>query len=174
MSPTGDASFDPDPILEVLVRHQVDFVVIGGLAGIARGSAYNTYDVDVAYERSLDNLRRLSAALVELDATLRGAPPGLPFLVDAESLRSGSNFTFDTTFGSLDILGDPEGAPRYADLRDEATNEELWGLTILVASIDHLIAMKEAAARPKDLTMAAELRTISDLLRAPKMEEGEG
>jgi hypothetical protein len=160
-----EPEFDPHPILEVLVRHGVDFVVIGGLAAMARGSAYNTYDVDIAYERSQANLGRLEAALVELGASRRGAPPDVPFLLDADTLQRGLNVTFDTRHGSLDILGEPAGAPRYDALRRAGSSESLWGLEIRVASLDHLIAMKEAAARPRDLTMAAELRTIADLQR---------
>lgn len=152
----------------MLVRHNVDFVVIGGLAGIAHGSAYPTYDVDVAYERSRENLQRLAGALSELEATLRGAPPGLPFQPDADTLHAGSNFTFDTRHGSLDMLGDPAGAPRYEELRTAASLETLWGVTIRIASLDHLIAMKEAAGRTKDKLMASEYRVISDALRAPK------
>jgi hypothetical protein len=163
--------FDPEQILGALVRHGVDFVVVGGLAGIAHGSAYNTEDVDVAYERSQENLMRLAAALTELGATLRGAPPDLPFQLDAETLRSGMNFTFDTRFGSLDILGEPAGAPKYEELRARAASTELWGVAVHVSSLDHLIGMKEAAGRPRDLTMAAEYRTISDLLRAPKQKD---
>jgi len=160
-----DPEFDPGPIFETLLRHGVNFVVIGGLAGIAHGSAYNTEDVDVAYERSRENLSRLAEALVELGATLRGASSGLRFQLDAETLRAGMNFTFDTRFGSLDILGEPSGAPRYEELSRAGSSESLWGITIRVASLDHLIAMKEAAARPRDLTMAAEYRTIADLRR---------
>jgi hypothetical protein len=163
-----DPEFDPRPILEGLVRHDVDFVLIGGLAGTALGSAYATYDVDVAYERSTENLERLAAALVELGATLRGAPRDVPFILDAKSLRAGLNFTFDTRFGSLDILGEPAGAPRYEDLRAAGSSESTWGLTIRVASLDHLIAMKEAAGRDKDKLHASEYRVISDLLRAPQ------
>jgi hypothetical protein len=171
LSSAYEDQLDPEPILETLVRHGVDFVVVGGLAGIAHGSAYNTEDVDVAYERSLENLQRLAAALRELGATLRGAPAGLPFQLDAETLRSGLNFTFDTRFGSLDILGDPAGAPKYDELRAAGAPTDLWGVAVRVSSLDHLIAMKEAAGRPRDLTMAAEYRTISDLLRAPKTDE---
>jgi len=145
-------------------------VVIGGLAGTAHGSAYPTYDVDVAYERSSENLRRLAAALAELDATLRGAPPGLPFRLDAETLRAGLNFTFETRFGSLDILGEPAGAPRYEELRTAGVSGELWGVNIRVASLDRMIAMKEAAGRTKDKLMASEYRVISDLLSKPKHE----
>ena len=166
-----DAEFDPTLILEALVRNGVDFVLIGGLAGTALGSAYVTYDVDVAYERSQQNLERLAKALVELGATLRGAPAGLPFQLDAETLRAGMNFTFDTRFGSLDILGEPAGAPRYEELREAGSSETAWGLTIRIASLDHLIAMKDAAGRPHDKVVAAELRTISDLQRAPKVDK---
>jgi hypothetical protein len=166
-----DPEFDPVPILEALVRHDVDFVLIGGLAGTARGSAHVTYDVDVAYERSQPNLERLAGALAELGATLRGAPPDLPFVPDAETLAAGLNFTLHTKFGSLDILGEPAGAPRYAALKAGGSEEAAWGLTIRVASLDHLIAMKEAAGRDKDKLHASEYRTISDLLRAPKEDK---
>jgi hypothetical protein len=165
-------AFHPRKLLETLVRHEVDFVLIGGLAGVARGSAYVTLDVDVAYDRSRANLERLAAALAELHATLRGAPPDLPFVADAKTLENGANFTFDTRHGPLDILSDPAGAPAYATLRDEAGEELLVeGVGIRVASLDHLIAMKEAFGRPKDLLMASEYRVISDELRRPRDDE---
>jgi hypothetical protein len=156
--------FNPNPIFETLVRHGVDFVVVGGLAGIAHGSAYNTEDADVAYARSHENLERLSAVLVELGATLRGAAAGLPFQLDAAALAAGLNFTFDTRYGPFDILGEPAGAPRYEELCAAGSDASLWGVAVRIASLDHLIAMKEAAARPRDLTMAAEYRTLADLL----------
>ena len=163
--------FDPAPILQTLEKQGVDFVVIGGLAGMAHGSRYPTNDTDVAYGRTNENLGRLAAALTEMNATLRGAPPDVPFVVDAVSLANGANFTFDTTFGPLDILGDAAGAPRYEELRREAVNATLFGVRVAVASLDHLIAMKEAAARPRDLLAASEYRVISDELRRPRDDE---
>ena len=160
--------FQPGVILECLRRHEVDFVLIGGLAGMALGSALPSFDVDIAYARDIPNLERLKEALRELRVTLRGAPPGLPFQLDAKTLKSGAMFTFDTPYGSLDILTDPNGAPSYDQLKAAGSDLEVEGVTVRVASIDHLIAMKQSTGRSKDEYMAQEYRGLSDVLRAPR------
>jgi hypothetical protein len=115
-----------------------------------------------------ENLQRLAATLTNLDATLRGAPPDVPFLLDAETLRDGANFTFLTRYGSLDILAEPAGAQPYPQLKANATVASIRDHDVRIASLDHLIAMKEAAGRPKDKLMATEYRVLSDAIRAPK------
>lgn len=150
-------------LLRVLVEREVDFVVIGGIAGVARGSAYMTQDLDIAYARDPDNLHRLAAALTKLDARLRGAPEDVPFLLDAETLKQGAHFTFETASGPLDILDRPDGSPPYAELKRRAGEPlDVDGLPVLVASLDDLIAMKEATGRPRDQVVASELRELSD------------
>jgi len=163
------ADFQPRPIFRKLLEHQVDFVLIGGMAGIARGSSYPSYDIDIAYARDADNLERLAEALQDLGATLRGAPRDIPFQLDAKTLKAGSHFTFETPHGSLDVLSDPSGVPSYEKLKAGAGEPaEIEGEAMLVASLDHLIAMKEASARTKDKLMATEYRVLSDRLRSPK------
>ena len=157
--------FDPGPVLQTLVHHGVDFVLIGGIAAIVLGSSYSTSDLDVAYARDRANLERLADALRELEATLRGAPPDLPFRIDADTLEAGLNFTFVTRRGDLDVFGEPPGAPAYEELKRRASVEQIERVEIRVASIDHLIAMKEAAGRTKDRMLASQLRTLSDTLR---------
>src|ERR1044071_6375310 len=131
----------PQPLLQALHRHGVDFVIVGGIAGVAHGSSYPTYDLDVAYSRDSSNLVRLVDALQEIGVTLRGAPADLPFQLDAATLANGANFTFDTEFGSFDILGDAAGIKGYDELRRDAMVEEVFGIEVKVASLDHLIAM---------------------------------
>jgi len=157
--------FDPNPILEALAAGGVDFVVVGGVAGGAHGSSFATFDADVIYARDAANLERLAAVLANLGARLRGAPAHVPFLLDAQTLARGANFTFETSYGPLDILGDAAGAPPYERLREDATSIEVGAHIVRVASLDHLIAMKEAAGRPKDKSMAAEYRLLADELR---------
>lgn len=150
------------PLLRALDRHGVDFVVIGGLAGLARGSSYPTYDLDVAYARDERNLERMVAVLVEVGVTLRNAPPDLPFQLDAVTLANGSNFTFETEFGHFDILGHVPGIRSYEELRAASTVERVEGISVQVASIDHLISMKRAANRTKDKLMLEDYLVIAD------------
>ena len=126
--------------------------------------------MDIAYERSHANLVCLADALRELDATLRGAPSDLPFVLDARTLENGANFTFSTRLGALDVLAEPAGAPPYRELKARSTKITVAGQDVLVASLDHLIAMKEATGRAKDALHATEYRDLSDDLRAHRSE----
>lgn len=143
--------FDPLKALRTLVEHRVRFVLIGGFGARLHGSPTVTNDLDLCYARDMDNLEALAAALLGLEARLRGAPSHVPFLLDAKTLKAGDRFTFMTSAGSLDILGTPSGVSGFDELDRAATEMDLDGLRVRVASIDDLIRMKQAAARPKDL-----------------------
>ena len=155
-------ALDAAGLLGALVAGHVDFVVIGGLAGLARGSSYPTYDLDVAYARDAGNLERLAGVLRGIGVTLTNAPPDLPFQADARTLENGANFTFDTRFGRFDILGHVPGVKSYEELRRAADVGRIEGFDVPVASIDHLIAMKRASGRTKDKLMLEEYIVIAD------------
>jgi hypothetical protein len=160
--PTNRAAPRIREILEPLLHHGVDFVLIGGVAGTLQGSSLPSFDVDVAYGREAGNLARLAEAFQELRATLRGAPANLEFPLDSRSLENGSNFTFSTRAGDLDVIGDVPGVDSYDGLRSRAALTRAYDLEFRVASIDDLIAMKRAADRPKDRLMLEEYIAIAD------------
>lgn len=165
-----DKPLQPKPLLQALDRHGVDFVLVGGLAGLAHGSSYPTYDLDIAYSRDRQNLRRLVGALREIGVTLRRAQADLPFQLEVETLANGANFTFDTKFGSFDILGDVAGMKSYDELRRGSKVEEVFGMQVRIASLDHLIAMKRAANRAKDQIMVMEYVELADEIRKREAE----
>jgi hypothetical protein len=149
-------------MLETFSRHGVDFILVGGLAGLAHGSAYPTFDLDIAYAPDHPNLVRMVAALADLEVSLRNAPPDLPFQLESRTLENGANFTFDTKCGPLDIVGHLRGVRSYAELRDQSMIAKIEGVDVRVASIDHLIAMKRAANRTKDRLMLEEYIGLAD------------
>lgn len=156
--------FDPVRAVKVLRDHDVRFVLIGGLAAVARGSPVVTNDIDICYERTPQNIERMVAALTSVDARFRGAPPDAPFILDAKTIQMGDHFTFMTSVGPLDCLGTPAGTEGYGPLAANADEIDFDGLTVLVASIQDLIEMKRAAGRPKDLIMLEYLGALRDEL----------
>lgn len=147
-----------------MAEAEADVVIVGGLALEIHGGDYVTYDVDFAYARTRENTARIARALAGYDPRPTGWPDGLPFVWDAQTILSTTVLTLDTELGRVDLLGQPDGAPLFAELKSAATEFDLGGRTVRVASIDDLIAMKRAAGRPKDLGHIAELETIKRLL----------
>lgn len=150
-------------IAELLDRHGVEYLVIGGQAAVLHGSPLATFDVDLCYARTAENLVRLATALREIHPTLRGAPPDLPFRLDEQSLALGSNFTFLTDLGPLDLLGWVEPLGSFESLQPRAEKMDLGGRTVLVISLDDLIVIKRHINRPKDQTAAVQLEALQKL-----------
>jgi predicted nucleotidyltransferase len=146
-----------------LTAARVDFVVIGGVAVVLLGSARYTKDVDITYSTDTANLEALGGVLVELHARLRGVGDDVPFVPDTRTLRHVSLLTLETDVGWLDLLAEPPGGPPYATLRANATEIDLDGITIRVADIDDMIAMKKTAGRVQDLADIDELEAIKRL-----------
>lgn len=150
-------------LVRALCAEGVRFIVIGGAAATAHGSARLTNDLDVVYARDADNVGRLVRALAPLRPYLRGAPPGLPFVWDERTVSHGLNFTLDTTAGAIDVLGEIVAGGRYEDLAPRSLRLTLFDETCLCLGIEALIANKRAVGRPKDLEAIAELELIAKM-----------
>jgi hypothetical protein len=147
-------------ILPLLLANRVRFIVIGGGAAIAHGLARLTYDVDVVYARDPENIRNLVAALKPHQPYLRGAPPGLPFRWDEQTIQAGLNFTLTTSLGDLDVLGEVAGGGSYEQLLPFSTELDAFGVRCRFVTLERLIQLKRAAGRPKDLETLAELQAL--------------
>ncbi len=156
--------FEPERILEVLDRHDVRYVLIGGMAATLHGAAQITEDVDITPERSPDNLGRLLSALAELDARVRtgAVQGGLAFSHDAASLAGADVWNLVTSFGNLDINYVPSGTGGYDDLVRDAIEIQVLGVTTMLASLADVVRSKEAAGRAKDLLALPTLRRLLD------------
>jgi hypothetical protein len=148
--------------LRLLGEYRIDCVIIGGVAAAIHGSSLLTSDLDVCYSREAANLLRLAEALQSVHARLRNAPEGLPFILDADTLKRGLNFTFTTDIGDLNLLGEVRGIGHYEAVVTDSVTVELFGYRFAVMDIGKLILAKRAAGRPKDLVALPELEAIQE------------
>ena len=114
------------------------------------GSPRITFDIDLCYRRTKENLKRLASA-------------DLPFIIDEQSLALGCNFTFNTTFGPLDLLGYLEPLGDFDAIAKDASGMLVGVVEIKVIHVDHLIAIKRHIGRPKDRESLLQLLAIKKL-----------
>jgi hypothetical protein len=161
-------------MLRVLTRHEVEFVLIGGLGAAIHGSPVATNDADITPRRTHANLERLAAALRDLDARVRTTrqPDGLPFACDAEFLERMKMVNTQTKYGWCDISFEPGGfAGGYDELRPHATAYPVEDFTVFVAALRDIIASKEAANRAKDQAALPYLYALEDEIAAIQREQ---
>jgi len=152
----------PAEILAVLSKHDVRYVLIGGLAAILHGAPHLTTDVDIVPEEGRFNLERLSAALSELNARIRipGDANGVPFGHDGESLGRVRVWNLVTDLGNLDITFVPSGTRGYDDLQRDIRTMKIRGVDVPVASLADVVRSKEAADRERDRAILPLLREM--------------
>jgi hypothetical protein len=168
---------DAYQLVASLTGHQVDFVVIGGVALQAHGHVRTTLDLDVVAAWTPENVRRLAGALRELEAKLRGVDADLLGLDvgDAETLYNGGNFLMHTRHGDLDVFAVDQTAgapPRYEDLRARAIAVEIRGVTLLIAHPDDLIRMKTAASEFRDRPAPKRRQDLDDIAVLEQLRGG--
>jgi hypothetical protein len=162
----ADTPLAADRILSVLAEHEVEHVIVGGLAVQTHGHVRTTVDIDIYPRPTPANLARLAAALNALDAeVLNPGADGMP--IDATTLPRATLWQFTTRHGGLDVIHDAPGAPPYEELRARALEIRLGDLELAVAGLDDLISMKRASGRPVDLEDVAAL-TEPDAQRQPE------
>src|SRR5207247_7333451 len=149
-----------EKLLPALVGAGVEFIIVGGVAGILHGSARATYDIDLVYSRNEQNIQRLADVLAPYNPYLRNAPMGLPFVWDTKTILHGLNFTLTTTIGDIDLLGEIARGETYQTLLPRSFEVEAFGVHFRCLDLPTLIRIKEAAGRPKDREAVAELRVL--------------
>ena len=150
-------------ILEVLDRHRVEYVLIGGYAAAVHGAKRPTYDIDITPATTAENLARLAAALRDLRAGIRvdDLPDGLTFDTSAEALVGLRTLNLRTPHGDIDLTFDPAGTTGYPDLAAHADRLALEGITVHVAALADIIRSKDAAGRDKDTAALPELYQLT-------------
>jgi predicted nucleotidyltransferase len=138
-------------LLQSLADHKVKFVVIGGLAFPAYGYIRNTYDIDIFFEPTKVNVKRLKKALIDFGYL------GLEEYAVDQLLKKKT--LFRQYLLSTDIHPFVAGA-EFKTVWKNKREVEIENVKVFVPSLDNLIEMKKAAGRTKDLADLEFLREI--------------
>jgi len=155
-----------------LCDNSVGFVVIGGVAARAHGSARITEDLDVCYDPSLENRLRLASLLERWHGYPREVEEGLPFVMDAKTLAISPILTLTTDEGALDLFDSVAGIGSYQDVVKRSVPVDGGEVRFLALGLPALIDAKRAAGRTRDLAQLPELEALLELTRAGQQGSG--
>lgn len=141
-------SAELDRILRELTSRDVKFVIVGMLSAVLQGAPVTTFDLDIVPLRTEENIRRLVEALTALNARYRADPKNL--WPTAELLILPEHALLETDAGNLDVLGELHDGETFQTLAPDCVELELGQGSVLVLSLEQLIAIKRRANRPKD------------------------
>jgi hypothetical protein len=146
----------------------VDFVVVGGFAGVLHGSAIVTRDLDICAVLTPENVERLRDTLKDLNPLHRMTPQRLSFLNVPKPGESVKNLYLQTDWGIVDILSSISGLGDFASIKANSEIFEISGRTCRLISLPDLVLAKEHMGREKDLLAAKELRAIAEIRKRTK------
>lgn len=165
-------AFNVRQIFAALNDARVDYVIVGGLAVILHGYLRATADLDLVIGLAPENCKRGLEALANI-----GFTPRLPVAIEAfadprqreewseqRNMRVFQLWDPANPLRSLDVFVKEPIA--FAALLRDAARKDIDGIPVRVASIEHLIEMKQAAGRPRDLDDIDKLRLIRDEAKA--------
>ena len=158
----GPDAADFVELLSVLHRHEVEFLVVGGVCAVLHGAPVSTFDLDIVHSRSETNLTKLAAALADLDAFYRERPDAR-LRPDRSLLGSGGHHLLMTRAGPLDVLGTVGEGTTYEDLIDHSVEFDIGsGIRVRAVDLPTLIRLKESLGRERDRAVLPILRRTLD------------
>jgi len=147
-------------LLERLARNGVDFIIIGGFAGVVHGCTIVTQDVDICCDFSVPNLLKLAKALKGLHPVHRMTPARIKLELTESNAGQYKNLYLDTDIGQLDCLGYVKGVGNYQKVKETSILIDVEGIKMRVLSIDAFIESKKATNRSRDRQMIEQAKRI--------------
>ena len=154
-----------ESLLERLTRARVEFVVVGGFAGVAYGMTLLTEDIDICCRLGAENLLRIQAAIADLHPVHRLTPQRLPLAMAAGDLADIRNLYLDTDYGPLDCLGSVAGLGDFDQVYLKSIAVVFPFGEVRILDIEALIVAKMAMGRPKDQVTIRQLQAIRERQR---------
>jgi len=158
-------------LLERLVKNGVEFVIVGGFAGVVHGCTYVTQDIDICCDFSPANLLSLQKAISDLNPVHRMTPNRKKLKLSDTTCAQFKNLYLDTKKGQLDCLSFIDGLGDYSRAKQESELIKVEDMKIRVLKLDALIKSKRALNRPRDKAAVLQLESIKRLRKKTSEEQ---
>ena len=152
-------------LLERLVRGRVDFVIVGGFAGVVHGCTYVTQDIDICCDFAAPNLLALQQGLRDVHPVHRMTPERNKLELTQQNCGQFKNLYLDTDIGQLDCVAFVDGVGDYSQVKLASEVVEAQDMQLRTLSLDALIKAKRAMNRPRDRQALVQLQAIKKLRR---------
>lgn len=140
---------DLSALISALVEADIEFIVVGGAAAVLHGAPISTLDLDIVPRRSPENISRLEALLLHLDAIVR-EPGNRRLRPTREILLHAQQINLSTQLGPLDALGVLHDGRGYAELLAHTVRVTDGDTALTVLDLPTLIQVKRSTGRTKD------------------------
>jgi hypothetical protein len=155
-------------LLASLKKEKVNFVLIGGFAGVVHGCTLVTQDIDICCEFTTQNLLRLQKALAGLHPVHRMTSKKIKLALTKENCKDYKNLYLDTDLGQLDCLGFVQGIGDFEKVKEASQIIETDKLKLNVLRIEALIESKKSLNRPHDKQALAQLEAMRKIKKPSK------
>jgi len=146
--------------ITLLNKHEVKYVLVGGLAVVMHGHFRTTKDMDIFYEGTSENAQKLLDVINEFG--FRYLKITLEDLMDVNGyVKLGNNPVRIDLFCDLPGVNFNEVYSAAFDYKEEDVN-------VKVIHVNHLIANKQLVGRLQDLDDVKKLKKILDIKRKKK------
>jgi len=151
------SSHDVQRLLESLNKHQVRYLLVGGMASVLHGHVRATADMDLWIQKDVANMASLIAALRENEVAGAELLKDMPLVFGWTSVQVGRNgFTLDLGH-SLKAFTEADFDTCYA----RAVDAQFDGIPFKVIHLTDLLIEKRATGRAKDLLDVEELSKLA-------------
>ena len=140
---------DLSALLESLIKADVKFILVGGLAAVVQGAPVTTMDVDIVHDRSPENIIKLLGFLKSIGAFHR-RPDDKVIQPTKRDISGKGHALFMTRLGPLDVLAVIEGGKTYDDLLEHTVGVRFRGHIMKVLDLEMMIELKKASRDPTD------------------------
>ncbi|MBN1764668.1 MAG: hypothetical protein JW860_05370 [Sedimentisphaerales bacterium] len=150
-------------LLSRLNKAGVDFVIIGGFAGVVHGCTWVTQDIDICCNFTAENLLCLQQALADINPVHRMTPQKTKLSLTSENWNQFKNLYLDTDLGQLDCLGAVQGVGPYEKAKELSQIIETENIQLRILTLDALIESKKAMNRPRDHEAVIQLQALKKM-----------